>query len=347
MTTGPTPETRSRPHGAPPTLVEVAARAGVSLKTASRAVNGEPRVADQTRKKVLDAAHELGFQLNRAASMLARGVASNALGLITGDLANPFYSALAKGVEHELRARGMQLIVASSDEDPDRERSIVNELVNRQQVRALVIVSTLDDHSAMQAVQSRGTPLVFVDRRGVGIEADSVIADNRNGSRLAVQHLIDGGHTKIAYIGDIARLETHRERLLGYKDAMDAAGLDSSRWVRTGAHSLTAANETAQKMFTDQERPTAIFASNNRATIGALTALSSLSINPAIVGFDDFELADLVGITVIAHDAVEMGRIAARLALQTSSTRLSPGSTVVIPTSLIQRGSGERRPNEF
>ena len=344
MTSGQDPALHSRPLNALPTLVQVAAHAGVSLKTASRAINGEPLVAEQTRKKVLDAAQELGFQLNRAASMLARGVDSKVVGLITGDLANPFYSALAKGVERELRDYGMHLTVASSDEDPGRERSMVNELVTRQQVRALILVSTLDNHSEMRAVQSRGTPVVFVDRPGIDIQADSVVLDNREGSRVAVQHLIEGGHTSIAFIGDISRLETHRERLVGFTEAMTGAGLDAHRWVRSGAHSLDAAEQATRELFSGENRPTAIFTSNNRVTVGALAAFSSLEIRPAIVGFDDFELADLLGISVMAHDPVEMGRVAARMALKASASRQMTPSTVTIPTELIVRGSGERQP---
>jgi LacI family transcriptional regulator len=331
----------ARPGHSAPTLVQVAERAGVSLKTASRAINGEPRVADETRARVLDAAHVLGFQLNRAASLLARGIVSNVVGLITGDLANPFYSAVAKGVEQELRTRGMQLTVASSDEDPDRERELVTEFVDRQ-VRALILVSTVDDHRLMTAVQDRGIPVVFADRIGIGIEADSVVLDNRAGARLATEHLIAGGHTAIGFIGDLARLETHRERLEGYAAAMRNAGLDTGPLIRHGAHNVDTAREVTLSLLTQPDPPTALFTSNNRITVGALQAMSQVGSTPALVGFDDFELADVLGVTVIAHSPVEMGRTAARLALEATERRGGETTSVVIPTRLIERGSGER-----
>lgn len=335
---------RIRPGGGAPTLEQVAALAKVSLKTASRAVNGERYVAEATRARVLDAAHELGFQLNRTASMLARGVASNVVGLITGDLANPFYSALAKGIEQELRSTGAQLTVASSDEEPDRERALVNEMVNRQQVRALVLVSTVEDHRDMQAVQMRGVPVVFVDRIGVGIDADSVLLDNVGGSRIATEHLIAGGHRSIGFIGDLSRLATHRERFSGFSEAMTQAGLDPGRFARHGAHNVTTAREAARSLLTGPEQPTAVFASNNRITIGTISAMSELGSQPAIVGFDDFELADVLGITVVSHSTVEMGRTAGRLALDGMGLRRSEPTTVVMETSLLVRGSGERKP---
>lgn len=327
--------------GGAPTLVQVAARASVSLKTASRAVNGEPYVSDETRTRVLDAARSLGFQLNRTASMLARGIDSNVVGLITGDLANPFYSALAKGIEQQLRSHGAQLTVASSDEEPERELELIHELVSWQ-VRALVLVSTIEDHRAMRAVQARGIPVVFVDRIGIGLEADSVVLDNRGGSRTAVEHLIDGGHTSIGFIGDLSRLQTHRERFDGFVTAMSDAGLDPHWSVRHEAHNLTAARDAAHDLLTQRKPPTALFTSNNRITIGALQAMSDLEVEPALVGFDDFELADVLGVTVIAHDPVEMGRIAARLALEATDRRRSQPTSVVIGTRLLARGSGER-----
>lgn len=331
---------RSRPA---PTLAQVAERAGVSLKTASRAVNGEPRVAEATRERVLDAAHQLGFQLNRAASLLARGLTSNLVGLITGDLANPFYSAVAKGVEQELRSHGMQLTVASSDEEPARERELIGEFVDRQ-VRGLILVSTITDHSDLSAVQSRGIPVVFVDRPGIGIDADSVLLDNRRGARDAVEHLIATGHTSIGFVGDLSRLDTHRERFAGFQDAMRAASLDAEHWVRHDAHDVTAALEEVRALLTQPDPPTALFTSNNRITIGAVRAMIELDAWPALIGFDDFELADVLGVTVIAHDPVEMGRTAARLALDAMDRRHEGPTGIVLPTHLVQRGSGERLP---
>jgi LacI family transcriptional regulator len=330
------------PH-APPTLAQVAELAGVSLKTASRAVNGEPRVAEATRERVLDAAHQLGFQLNRAASLLARGLTSNLVGLITGDLANPFYSAVAKGVEQELRSQGIQLAVASSDEEPARERELIGEFVDRQ-VRALILVSTITDHSDLTTVQARGIPVVFVDRPGVGIDADSVLLDNRQGAHDATAHLIAAGHTAIGFIGDLSRLETHRERLAGFEDAMRAASLDPGRWVRHDAHDVATALEEVRTLLSQPDAPTALFTSNNRITIGALRAMIELDRWPALVGFDDFELADVLGVTVVAHDPVEMGRTAARLALGAIQRRHGELSHIVLPTRLVERGSGERLP---
>jgi LacI family transcriptional regulator len=331
------------------TLVDVAERAGVSLKTASRAINGEPHVAEATRQKVMRAADELGFQLNSMASLLKRGIRSNFIGLVTGDLGNPFYSALAKGVERELRAEGLQLVISSTDESGARERALIDEMVARQ-VRALIVVSTLESSDSLARAQERGIPVVFVDRPSTDLTADSVVLDNRAGARMAVQHLIDAGHRRIAFIGDYSRLPTHQQRLDGYLDAMaaGAAGTAGSRTapplVREELHDAASGRTAAQELLSLDEPPTAFFTSNNRVTIGALTAFRGRPIAPALVGFDDFDLADVLGVTVVSHDPVDMGARAARLALETLASRTPRGDAMVLPVQLIARGSGEAAP---
>lgn len=339
------------PHDAtPPTLADVAERAGVSLKTASRAINGEPHVADATRQKVARAASELGFQLNSMASLLKRGIRSNFIGLVTGDLANPFYSSLAKGVERELRSKGLQLVVSSTDENAERERTLVDEMVARQ-VRALIVVSTLEAGDRLQGAQDRGIPVVFVDRPASDVTADSVVLDNREGARLAVEHLARHGHRRIGFVGDFSRLPTHRQRLDGFLDAMAAVGVaadDARRLVREDLHDAAGARGATLDLLASADPPTALFTSNNRVTIGALTAFRDLageSVPPALVGFDDFDLADVLGVTVVDHDPVDMGARAARLVLAALDSREpARGVAEVLPVRLIERGSGERAP---
>ncbi|WP_423917328.1 LacI family DNA-binding transcriptional regulator [Frigoribacterium sp. 2-23] len=340
-----TGESVDRGNRTPATLVDVAARAGVSLKTASRALNGEPHVADGTRRRVVQAAEAMDFRLNGPASMLRRGIRSTVVGFVTGDLANPFYAAIASGLEQELRGRGMQLVVASTDEDPTREQELVDELVSRQ-VRALVLVSTRASHVDMDRLQERGVRVVFVDRPPVGLEADSVLLDSAAGARSAVEHLLAHGHRRIGFVGDYSRLATHLERLTGFGDALDCAGVTGwRRWVREDRHDAASARSGMRDLLSLAEPPTAVFTSNNRVTIGALTAVRGLDVPPALVGFDDFDLADLLGVTVVSHDPGAMGREAARLALDpVGPGRERPAKRVVVPTRLVPRGSGEVSP---
>lgn len=328
------------------TLQDVATRAGVSLKTASRAVNAEPYVSASTRDRVLAAASDLGFQLNAEASLLARGITSNFVGLVTGDLTNPFYAALAKGAENELRRQDLQLTLASSDENPEREIAIVDELARRH-VQAVIVVSTLDSHEPFRALQQRGIPVIFVDREPHDLEADAIVLANHEGGRAAADHLVAHGHRRVAFLGDFDRLPTYRERLDGFVDGMRAASIDDWRqWVRPGAHDTETACALTLDLLDSSPAPTAIFASNNRATVGALRALAERpDAAPALVGFDDFDLASVLGVTVVAHDPVEMGRRAAAAVLERLDDRGRRHELVTLPTRLIARGSGERPPH--
>lgn len=336
-----------------PTLAVVAQAAGVSLKTASRVLNGEPNVATATRERVQDAAASLGFRRNAVAADLARGGFSRLVGFITGDLANQFYSALASGIERELREHGLQLLTASSDEDPEREGSLTGELLERR-VGALIVTPAGADHSALRGEIAAGLPVVVVDRPAAGMDVDTVVIDNRGGTRAAVEHLLAHGHRRIAFVGDEPHLWTYQERSDEFLATMRDAGVpDPQRLVRSGAHSAAAARDLMVELLAVPDPPTAVLAANNRATVGTLQALRDAPGGAggaggrddiAVVGFDDFELADLLGITVVAYDAVEMGRRAAELAVARSADPDRTVELVVVPTRVVTRGSGERRP---
>ena len=336
--------------GRRPTLAAVAQRAGVSLKTASRVLNNEPNVATATRERVQTAARALGFRRNAVAADLARGGASRLVGFVTGDLANPFYSALASGIERELRGRGLQLITASTDEDPERERELTEELIERR-VGALVVTSTARQHDALRDELAGGLPVVLVDRPALDVEADTVVIDNRGGVRDAVTHLLAGGHRRIGLVGDESRLWTFQERKEAFVATLVEAGVaDPERYVRDGAHDADRARAFATELLSLDEPPTALVTANNKITVGALHALRDREgttggrRDVALVGFDDFELADLLGVTVVGYDAAEMGRQAAALAVARAADPSRPAQLVVVPTRLVPRGSGEVPP---
>jgi LacI family transcriptional regulator len=325
-----------------PTMRDVASRAGVSLKTVSRVINGEPGVAVATAARVGDAIDELGFQRNDLARSLRQGVSSSTLGLVIEDVANPFYSAIAQAVEAAARARGYLLITASCEEDPERERELVHALLRRR-VDALLLVPASPEHGYLAG----GTPVVFLDRPPVGLDADCVLLDNLGGARRAVEHLIAHGHERIAMVGDTAELFTAAERLAGYRQALAAAQLPiHEELVRLGTHDAAQAERVVTELLElpPERRPTALFAGNNRNAVGALRALRSAPRPPALVGFDDFELADLLDATVVRHDSQQMGAHAAALAFERLDGADRPPRRVVVPTELVVRGSGEVLP---
>jgi LacI family transcriptional regulator len=320
-------------------MKDVALKAGVSLKTVSRVINAEAGVNPATAARVAEAIGELGFERNDLARSLRHGHSSATLGLVIEDVANPFYFAVVQAVEAAARERGFLLITASALEDAERERELVGALLRRR-VDALLIVPAGPDHRYI----STAARTVFLDRPPRGIEADTVLIDNLGGARLAVEHLIAHGHTRIACVSDAAELYTASERLKGYREAVRAAGLpEDPALVVSGNHDAAAAQASVEHLLglPDKRRPTAIFAANNRNTVGALHAFAEGERPVALVGFDDFELADLLGITVVRADAWRLGEQAAALAFARLDGDDRPPLEITVPTELVVRGSGE------
>jgi LacI family transcriptional regulator len=316
----------------------VADMAGVSLKTVSRVINAEAGVTPATAERVTAAIAELGFERNDLAASLRHGRSSSTLGLVIEDVANPFYSAIAQAVEAAARDRGFLLITASAREDADRERELVSALLRRR-VDALLIVPAGPDHRYL-ASSSRA---VFLDRPPLGIEADTVLLDDHGGARSAVEHLIAQGHTRIACVADDSELYTVRQRIAGYREALAAAGLaEDPALLQTGNSDVAAARAAVERLLRMPDKPTALFTANNRNTIGALHALAGAPNPVALAGFDDFELADLLGTTVVRADPWKLGEQGAALAFARLDGDDGPPRTVTIPTQLVQRGSGER-----
>jgi LacI family transcriptional regulator len=333
-----------------PTLHQVAALAGVSVKTVSRVLNDEPYVSADTAARVRTAAAQLGFRLNSLARELRAGTTSPTVGLLIGDVANPFYSRIARGAERELRTRGLQLVTASTDEDPDLEWSLTQEMLGRR-VRGLLIVPSSEDHLYLDRERRHGLPLVFLDRPPVNIVADTIVLDNVGGTRTAVEHLLSHGHHRVGLVGDLSRLSTNTARVSEFGAVMEKAGVaDWRRFVRTDAHDAQAAEDYTLELLGLPEPPTALFATNNRITTGALRALlrwkdqKRSRVLPALVGFDDLDLFDVLGVSVISHDPEAMGRLAARTVLDRLDGAAHPPQTVVMATTLLPRGSGERSP---
>lgn len=324
------------PHRA--TLAQVAVKAGVSLKTASRALGGEEYVSEETRRRVLAAAAELDYQRNSAASLLASGRLADSIGLITGDFTNPFYSALAKAVEDEIRPRTIHLSVANSRESAEQEWRLAQDLADRQ-AKALIVVSAREDHADYARLQARGIPVVFVDRPAENLSADTVVFDNREGGRLAAQHLRDGGHTRIAFIGDYSWLPTYQERLAGMGDVLDELDSPWRDLLRADAHDVADARNCMRELLTLDPPPTAVVAGNNRILLGITQELAARRDGPLpeVVGFDDPEWAQVLGITVVTGDVADLGRSAARLALMRLSERTRPVERMVLPMRLIAR----------
>jgi LacI family transcriptional regulator len=330
------------------TMAQVAQLAGVSLKTVSRVVNGEAGVSPALEAQVRDAATRLGYRPNLGASTLRSGKGTSSIGVLVQDLGNDFCGELLRAAEALARARGVVVISASLDEEPERERDLVSALVARR-CDGLVLMPATHDQSYLRAEIESGLGVVVVDRAPRGIAVDSVTVDNAGGSRTAVEHLARHGHRRIACLTDDLGIPTAQARLAGYHAGMTAAGLQpSAAWERPGLRTVDEAEHAVDAVLALPRPPTALFTARNEITLGALRALrrAGLSRTVAVVGFDDIAAGDLLEppVTVIRQNAAAVGATALDVLLARLADPTSPVRTEVLETELVVRGSGEIPP---
>jgi len=328
---------------------DVAALAGVSLKTVSRVVNDEPGVSPDVRGRVTAAVNRLDYRPNMAASNLRRaGARTGLIGALVQDLSNSFSASLLRALEDSARRHGTAVLAASLDEGADREQELVHDLVTRR-VDGLVIMPASERQDYLVSELRSGTPAVFVDRPPRGVDADSVTVDNHRGGRLAAEHLLAQGHRRIAVLVDLETIPTAARRLAGFTDGYTERGLrPDPRLVMTGLRSTDEATEVMHSLLALDDPPTAIFTARNILSTGAVRALAERGLRRevALVGFDDFPLADLLDppLTVIRQDVARIGKTVADLLFDRIDGNTSPPRHIVHEPTLVVRGSGEIPP---
>ncbi|HEX4832025.1 MAG TPA: LacI family DNA-binding transcriptional regulator [Trebonia sp.] len=319
---------------------DVAAAAGVSPMTVSRVVNGEPSVQPETAARVERAIRELGYQRNDTARQLRRkGQATQTLGLVVDDLANPFFAGLASAVEDVARQRQYIVLIGSSNSDLRRERELIVAFSARR-VDGMIIVPAAGSHRFLREHIATGTKVVCVDRRADGLDLDRVVVDNRRGALTAIGRLIDQGHRRIGYLGDHQGIWTVQERYAGYAQALAARGIaPDPSLIRHGLRTRPEAAAAAAALLRHPAPPTAVFASNDVMTMGAVDGLYGRGKPVTLVGFDDFALADKLTppVSVVVQDPAAIGATAAQLLFSRIGGDASPAREVVLATRLLMR----------
>ncbi|MDM4762202.1 LacI family DNA-binding transcriptional regulator [Galbitalea sp. SE-J8] len=323
-----------------PTMVDVAREARVSVKTVSRFVNGETNIDPVLAGRIASAIEGLGYYRNLAAASIRPGWTSRMIGVVISDLANPFYSTLARAIEEAAGAQGYLLIIASSEEDGPTHDRVVDRLME-QRVDGLIVVPPRTPGRAWADVRPSSPALVMLDRPLDAAGADIILADNAGGARSGTEELLRHGARRIAFVGAQHDVYSVAERHRGYSQALTAAGLrpddiSVSEVTRDAEHAAALIERLVETDATD-----AIFAANNRAAIGALLAFRRLGRRLPLIGFDDFEAAPLAvpAVSVVRQDVNEMGRLAAELVIRRATGRGAPATTHTLPTSLVLRGS--------
>lgn len=318
---------------------EVAARSGVSISTVSRVISNGQHVSEETRQRVLAAVAELGYQPSRVARRM-RGRPSQVLGLVIGDVQNPFFTSLARAAEDVASENGYAVFLCNSDEDVRKEKMYADLLV-AEQVAGVVMSPTNETGTTCTRLIESGIPLVTVDRRLLDVPVPWVLVNNEQAAYELTSHLLADGHRRIAGLFGPMTMTTGRERYLGYARALEAYGLPVlPELVRSGPPHEAEGRAFTRELMTGAEPPTALLAGTNLLAMGALLALHELKLRvPDDVGIASFDVVPAMPllepqITRVAMPTYEMGRVAVEILLRLIGGEEAPPPNVVLQAPL-------------
>jgi len=311
-----------------------------------------------TRLKVQAAADEIGYRPNRLARSMITGK-TKTLGLVIADIENSFFASASRGFADAARRAGYDVLIANTDEEPGMEQSAVRSLIERRVDGIVVAPASAKIINHLERAVHEGLPLVLLDRHLKGFPADSVLVNSKEAARVAVDHLIEHGHSCIGIVTgtspahpategsrSLDLISSGQERIQGYRAALKAAGIDVRlEYIKTGDFHRQASKDLTNELLALDEPPTAILTTDSVITLGALTALHDagkrIPADISLVGIDDAEWATVVNppLTVVAQPAYELGELAAQRVverIQGSTTRPRRRN---LPTQLIIRES--------
>lgn len=329
------------------TVIDIAKRAGVSKSTVSLVLQGSPLVKDETRARVNYVIRELGYVYNRGAANLRQSHNKTGIvGVIVNDLTNSFFAELAVGVDMVIQSAGYVQFLSNSAEDPGRQAELITSM-REHGVSGLIVCPARGTSAAdLKPIAAGGIPVVVAVRTVTGAKVSSLVSDNLDGMRQGVEHLVALGHRRIAFLGGFADTAVFSERLRGYRDGVEAAGLGfDPDLVVNAAPSRAGGVEAVGKALAIRDRPTAAVCFNDAVAFGVCDGLRAARIEPGagfgVVGFDDvIEARSTVpSLTTVAVDPQGMGRRAANLLLKQINSGNHDAEAVVTPVRLVVRES--------
>ncbi len=327
------------------TIKDVAAHAAVSVATVSAVLNANKYVSPELALRVRASIAALGYERNSLAQSL-KTQTSFTIGLIISDITNPFFTSVVRGVEDAANQHNYSLILGNTDEDLEKEKNYIR-LLESKRVDGLILAATAGSHEYLQSLPAQKLRLVTLDRSLFEWGIDSVLIDNVTGARKAVGHLIQLGHRRIGIVTGISGITTTRERLIGYKTALEAHNIALDATLIAEADSRIEGGRRAALQLLTQEntRPTALFAMNGLMAIGILQTLEELGLrcpeDIALVSFDDFAWSSILRprLTVVRQPTYEIGQKAAHLLFERLKKRDAPPQEVRLQPQLIIRES--------
>lgn len=324
------------------TIKDIAQVAGVSPSTVSRALNDSALINEATKRRIRQIAKKLGYERNELARGLVKG-SSGTVGVIIPDITNPFFAEITKGVEEAVRSRGFGLVLCTTEGVPGREQEYLR-LLRRKRVDGLIIASVTVDDPYLKELLRAHIPFVLVSRLSAKVDPPYVVVNDREGGRLAVEHLVSLGHRKIAHIGGPENVHSSRERMQAYREVLKEWGIRVRRdWAVFATFAQEAGYKVGKALLSGKERPTAIFAANDLIALGVMEAAEELGLripeDLSLVGYDNIAYAALprIQLTTVAQPAHEMGEMAADYLLSLCTGGEPEKLRCVLPPRLVVR----------
>jgi LacI family transcriptional regulator len=339
------PENRFSPTGVP-TMRDVAERAGVAPATVSNVLSGRRQVRQELRDRVTAAIAATGYRPNQLASSLRR-MRTDTVGIVVPDLTNPFFAALVHRLEDLAADDGYQILLVGSNEDEAREEDRLQTLLSRQ-IDGLIMAPARDETAALRVNRPRLPPTVLMDRGFGQADFDTVTADNTDAAARGCAHLIALGHTDIAFVVTSPALDNMRERIEGYRAALAAGGLADRARILAGGFTIEGCRGVIEQELLRAEPPSAIFAANYVATLGAVKAIRALDLDfpgeVSVLGFDDTDWMTVLRpyLSVVAQPVAAMADAVWSLLRERLADPQGPRRHLRLPCALAVRESTQR-----
>jgi len=326
------------------TIYDVAKVAQVSISTVSKVINRTGNISEKTRNRVLQVMEDLNYRPSVVASALT-GKPTNTIGLLIPDLANPFFAEIARSVEDRGHESGFNLMICSTDNDPEKENQYIS-LMRQKSVDGIILASGLKSDTAIKKLVENKIPVAVIARDMPMLAVNAVLVDDFAGGYLATSHLISLGHRRIAIVAEDLRVMSSRERVRGYRHALEEAGIAyDDNLLQVSDFTVEGGRRAVLRLLEMPERPTAVFACNDLLAVGAMRAAKEFGLvipdDLSVVGFDNTIFAEIVdpGLTTVAQPIVDMGRQVMELLIEEIQGKENPTRRVVLLPKLIERKS--------
>ncbi len=339
------------------TLQDVAREAGVSKATAARVLGSYGTASPTVKAKVLAAARVLGYQPNELARSMTTG-RSRTIGVIVGDIENPYFGQAVRSISEVARAAGFDVILANSGEDVVKEQAAIRVLLGKRVDGLIVTPASMFETQHLEDVQRSGRPLVLMDRIIPNLKVDSVVTDDRGASAAATRILVEAGHRRIAYITATnsdhpiysgphqIRLSTVMNRIEGFLMTAAEAGIETpEQYIRLGATRLGTSGKIITDLLTLPDRPTAILASDNVVGLEVFKAIRNLGLSIpddfSLITFHDADWTSVTSppVTVISQPVYDLGIESAQILIKRINGAMEAPVQLVLPTTIVKRQS--------